>query len=670
MLDDSNYDSILYKLNTTKEISLWSGAGISFGSGIPYVKHIIECIVHSLSGSEQTAFDFYERYYAKKLPFEALMQIVIQLSNDDQILEIFERGEPSKAHNLIAQLCSTGKVKEIYTTNFDTLIEKALINKGLVLDKDFSVYKDEHSFKKGLKEKLGESEKIRFFKVHGSIEDKKTIRTSIDTIAKQSWMKERSKVVKQAFENNTERLLVVLGYSFSDVFDINPSIEGINKNSEQTVFIVLHDEKIKKPEIFNLKTAGLTKLNFSKYHGQIIRVETDVFLNDISKTLNLENEKPIRKKLAWKNKIIKWSNRLLPSQKEYILSQLYFLIHETDNSLHWNSKATAIAEASNYSKSKIDIILQRVSILHQLGGNENIENAKGLCKSAFKEAVQIRYFSGLSRALQLLAQIAMYNEDNFMYAKRLYLQSLKLKEKINDLQGQAIIWLSLASCLRHEQKHEEAIKACEKSILLRNKMGDVGGLAKCFQGLGNIYLELKEYKNARKKYLKFFELTSKIGDTWSTATANYKLAEVHYCIGKNKELQTALNQCNKCLDVRRFHKNREYANAIYLKGKILYKLGSIDEAKIFHNEAFQLRADLPNKSDLGDSLFDMGVIEIDEANYSFGLNRIGDAIDIYKSKGYLIQLNQINKYLLDIIPQLKNENIIRVNELLSKLENI
>lgn len=649
----SNFEIIMDKLKSAPEISFWTGAGISSDSGIPFVKNIIHSVIRALSSDEQLAIEYFENYKKRSLPFEVFMQIVIQLSNDDQILEIFERGEPNKIHDFIAKLCLQGKVKEIFTTNFDMLMEKSLVKNNLLFGENFSTYNDELTFKKGIRQNEQLSKTIKLFKVHGSIDNKKSIRTSIDTIAKESWMKERNKLIKHAFGTNSDRVLIVLGYSFSDVFDINPAIEAVKNGSGQTIYIIIHDDDVYHPLVSNFAENCFTKLNLQKFNGHIIRIKTEIFLKLFADVKGIRIMDHKKQNLVWENKVAKWSQRLLPSQKEFILSQLNLLIHNNKEALKWNVDALAKAKKFLNSKNEVDILLQKVSILHQAGGNKNIRIAKTVCREALNSSIYLRYYSGVARALDSLALIAIYNEDNFLKAKRLYLSSMKIKEKLNDLKGQGIGWLSISSCLRHEQKHKEAIHACEKSITFRNEIGDIAGLSKCFQGLGNIFMDLKEFENAGRKYRQFETLTMKIGDIWSYATANYKLAEVNYHLGTSKNLHRALNHCEKSLEIRSLNQSREHANVIYLKGKILYKMGSIVEAKRLQNKAYLLRCKMPNKSDLADSLLNIGIIEVAEEKFSTGFKKINAAVDTYISKSYKNQLNLIKEHILQIIPKLE-----------------
>ena len=666
MINDFSFKSILKKIKGSNEIVFWSGAGISSNSGVPFVSYIIKSVIKSLSDDDYIAAAYYEKYEKSNLPFEVFMQVIIQLSNDDQVLEVFERGNPNNNHKLISLLCKNGLVKEIFTTNFDTLFERSFEEIGLNENNEFFVFNNEVSFKKGLHKLNSKNSKINLFKIHGSINDKKTIRTSIDAIANKKWMNERSKIIKRAFCGDTQKVLIVLGYSFSDVFDINPVIESIKNNTSQTIYIVSHKSGLIEPEIEDLTNHSVFRY-FSKSEGSIISVDTNFFINKVADTFGIKLSDQKKQSIVWENKIKKWANRLLPSQKEYLQAQLFVLIHEVDNALEWNGRALSVAQKLNYSKNEIEILLQKVSMLHQKGGNQNIEFAKIIIKKALRKSIDLRFFSGISRSLDLSALIAMYNEDDFLKAKKLYLASQKFKEKIGDVKDQAKVLLSIASCLRHEQRHLEAIETIKKSIFLRNKIGDIGGIAKCFQGLGNVYLDLGEYKVARRNFLKFENITLKTGDAWSNAIANYELAEVNYCLGSNKELEKALCYCEKSIELRKHSISREFVNSIYLKAKILYRLGLIEEAKQLHEKVYLLRLDMPNKSDFADSLFDIGVIEVSEKKYSAGFAKLENALDIYSSKSYTIKLNQIKKYLFGILLILDPDEVLKAKYLIDKI---
>ena len=171
------------------------------------------------------------------MPFEAIVEILSENSDIDSILDIYSMGEPNTNHIFIAMLAKTHLIKTIVTTNFDSLIEKALINAELKEDRDFKVYylEDHFSNSNKLWDELASDNDdiIRVFKIHGSIVDKNSIRATMKAVANQSLSDKRLNIIQHLFSTGTHDTVLVLGYSCSDVFDITPSIKRLNKDKKR-----------------------------------------------------------------------------------------------------------------------------------------------------------------------------------------------------------------------------------------------------------------------------------------------------------------------------------------------------------------------------------------------------------------------------------------------------
>ena len=108
-----------------------------------------------------------------------------------KILDIFKGGEPNANHILIARLAKNGYLRTIFTTNFDLLIEKALEKEGLKKKKDFDVYYDEEQFSTIDFDNMQDGI-VRIFKIHGSIDNIDSIRTTMSAIASKILSDKRS----------------------------------------------------------------------------------------------------------------------------------------------------------------------------------------------------------------------------------------------------------------------------------------------------------------------------------------------------------------------------------------------------------------------------------------------------------------------------------------------
>lgn len=138
------------------------------------------------------------------LPFESFIETIKEETDIDDILEIFKYGKPNTNHLLIAQLAVSGYVSTILTTNFDTLIEDALIEKNLVNNRHFKVFSNEEEF--------GEIDwnikRINVIKIHGCITDKEMMAITMELVANQTFCANKNAVIKNYFSKKINEFVI------------------------------------------------------------------------------------------------------------------------------------------------------------------------------------------------------------------------------------------------------------------------------------------------------------------------------------------------------------------------------------------------------------------------------------------------------------------------------
>jgi len=138
-----NNTSLLRKVfENPKQLVIWTGAGISFSSGVPIADNLIENIFQELSiycdkiGPENIK-KIYKRFYpdnSRELPrLEFILDKFLSLEQDSKLISentfsnlmnIFKGGSPSASHIWLVDLLKQG-TKNI-TANFDLLVETCL----------------------------------------------------------------------------------------------------------------------------------------------------------------------------------------------------------------------------------------------------------------------------------------------------------------------------------------------------------------------------------------------------------------------------------------------------------------------------------------------------------------------------------------------------------------
>lgn len=362
---DKELNSIIQQLCELPKggLAVFAGAGISFNSGLPLAIPLIRYILEQLSVPE----DDIELITRSKIPFEKFMELVINASCKNwgilmlfgdrnrfnqkyafhenepywdkirenvntglpvnkfldktffeesgfKLFEVFRNGEPNLNHLLTAAMAKAGLVNTIFTTNFDTLFEEALVRENLRKNEQFFKYfhrymtflKEERPFMRNYlksinyepshneytiigdftvlsKEEDFEPEWmqlsdgcIRVIKLHGSIDRLETIRVTLNEIANQEYSHRRAMVVDKAFLNGPHKIILIMGYSCSDIFDIVPRITAIWNSDIEILFI----EHTSKEENYKLEDISADTDNnpFQKFTGKKIFYSTSEFM--------------------------------------------------------------------------------------------------------------------------------------------------------------------------------------------------------------------------------------------------------------------------------------------------------------------------------------------------------------------------------------------------------
>lgn len=229
-------DYVIKHISST-DLNLFVGAGISKNSpsNMPLAQEFRTYVFKKLCTCEELT-KAYDEYVNKlgSIPFESFIKIVVDESDFfNSFLRMFESGDPNKAHVLIARLIKKGYLHRVLTTNFDMMLEQALILGG-VRPSDVDVYYTEAHFDD---QDLKSTKRPVICKIHGSVNAPDSIRVTLDLIAREILQQSRTNILNYFFKESGKDLLI-LGYSCSDEFDINPFLA--NLKSKTKIFVVKH----------------------------------------------------------------------------------------------------------------------------------------------------------------------------------------------------------------------------------------------------------------------------------------------------------------------------------------------------------------------------------------------------------------------------------------------
>lgn len=328
--------SELISLIKHKKIAVIYGAGLSCNSGVFKSKDFYLQILKNLKGKDDLSlFDEsmiyneennYNTIYSRVAQFEDfLMRLYddtnIELHRKEKIFEhlynVFKVGEPNKNHYFLAYLMYHGYIDTICTTNFDRLFEDAyfsLYDKNIPLityilsgqENNLPITKEveiDKKFYNGKHDNINITK--RYIKLHGCINNT-NISTFLPLVASKSNVDCIRNVLCTKVLNKYENILV-LGYSFSDAYDIGKVLRENNINKPR-LFIVSHEKPTQKDKIpytlyeeivantddvISTLWAGIADDKFCK-PKEIYKINTfeqsEQHIKDFMKRLNDENQ--------------------------------------------------------------------------------------------------------------------------------------------------------------------------------------------------------------------------------------------------------------------------------------------------------------------------------------------------------------------------------------------
>ncbi|MDR1584173.1 MAG: SIR2 family protein [Prevotellaceae bacterium] len=506
-----------------KKVAILAGAGISYDSGLPTVSafynHFLPMFYEPKDVSYLTELIFEKGH----IPFERIMEHIFSYTgNDYSIMDIFANGEPNTLHSILAKMMLHGWVNEIYTTNFDRLIEKALTTNGLHTQTDYGYFYDERGFSK-LSKSTYEKNVI---KIHGTIDKKDSIRTTLETIIYPQQLIKRKPPIERLFSTGQHDVVIVLGYSFSDIFDISEFIKKLNIT--KTIIVISHKNGEKEDNNIQLlaNKKGNNPFLGKGYRGYVAHMNTLTFMSElcIAKYSHVPTAHPT--KYDWKNYLDNWVLKYDNPHKAYIAGGICNSMNEF---ILGNKYITQALKTVNRNRIELYISIINHYVLSRFRTRKDqkeCDNLVSLCKHVIEllknnedNLSKDFYIMRLDDLTYRLGRI--YEDGYFDYKKALcqYFSVYRIEYRAHDILEMSKTLHEIGKSYAALDNIVSATKCLKKSIRLKKKCGYIGGITRTYYTMAaelikNNSRKLKQAETYLRKAEKNVEVVGEIDLTF------------------------------------------------------------------------------------------------------------------------------------------------------------
>jgi len=518
-------------------VLFFCGAGISADSSLPLAREFLGAVLRELPLER----DDRELVQDSKLPFEAVLQTLRECTGSlRRLIDIFARGRPNSCHHVLARLMVECGVPAIITTNFDILLERAMRQCRLRARSDFRAVSRERDMRRLVLRDIPS-----LIHIHGSVTDRASVAATLDAVSAHSLLMGRRNVLAQAFGAGRRRTVVVLGYSWSDLFDISPIVASIAH--QDRCRIVLIDHRHHGPA--RVQPARSLKPNhpLHSYSGYVVRTNTRGFLEALSDELSSSGfGRDAKSDDSWRIAVRSWGKRVplgrrylaaanllrhtqyVERSRQYLEETLAWAVRTKDTRLHVQalgskghlSRAMAEYEQAIQCFSAIVLRSRRNQGLHSQALKDlatvhrelgNLDEATRHCAKAITAARAAKDRSQLAHALACRAGLLSVAHD-FVRAAPAHSAAARAFARLGEVRAEAAALTNAAEALTKLGSFDAALERLQAAGQLAGDCGDsrvavaivyeLGRLARTVQASGaarELFVYAKRLAEARRQ---------------------------------------------------------------------------------------------------------------------------------------------------------------------------
>jgi len=537
----------------------------------------------------------------QSLRFEALVEILRDVVDKDlMIIDYYGLcDKPNAQHVFLADTINRGNF--VMTTNFDFLIEHALMQASIPKEKIVTVItKEDYTRYSELDSFLAKGTKF-LFKIHGST---KNITTGDDTRAslvatmqafgsgKEGMNVFQIEPFKKALLDKItrERNLVIMGYSGSDDFDIIPTIKVLG---DMKYLIWISHASSDAELISEISANGTEREGASTKIDAILRdtkrmnqdtrvfkvtVNTSKFIRSLLQPGIVPSGEPFSMNpLTWLRLYLTEPPAAL---KHLIAFRIYQSFGQHEDALRVGQEGIIIAEQTGDLISKatclhsIGIVLEAQS--QNAGSLKKFEEALEILENVDSQKLKAMCLNGIGLVHGRLRE---YDE-----AIKFHARALDIAKEIGDVAMAGVILGNIGAIQEATLEHDSALKTYEKCLRIAEELGDLNEKARLLNNIGNLHHTMGNEKLAMEFLRDSMLISENLADILKQATLLYNMASILHLQQRyeeeramlEKSLQLAARlgdnslQLHVLSNISEIHRNsKQYEEAIAINKKAL-----------------------------------------------------------------------------------------------------
>src|SRR6266571_2485940 len=252
-----------------------------------------------------------------------------------------------------------------------------------------------------------------------------------------------------------------------------------------------------------------------------------------------------------------------------------------------------------------------------------------LCTATITD-VETTHESLRSATLHQLGNIAL-DQGEYAEARRLYSESLAIKERLGDQGGRAGTLHQLGNIAKDQGEYEEARRLYSEVLTISERLGDQGGRAGTLHQLGMIAQDQGKYEEARRLYSEVLTIYERLGNQGGRAGTLHQLGMIAQDQGEYEEARRLYSESLTISE--RLGDQGGRAMTLHQLGMIAQDQGEYEEARRLYSESLTISERLGDQGGRAMTLHQLGMIAQDQGEYEEARRLYSESLTIYERLG-------------------------------------